>query len=108
MIDDPMMNMLAAYLEDEQGIVHSTCYGDSGGPLVDGNGILLGITSFSFAETCEEASPTVYTKVASYRSWIVCASSKITRSVNRNPGKAISVELSVIKNKHGNNVFHQY
>lgn len=106
MIDDPMDNMLAAYLEDEQGVVHNTCFGDSGGPLVDGNGYLIGITSFSFAESCEEASPTVYVKVASYRSWILRASAKITRHVNRKPGEAIAMELSGVKDKLGNVVYH--
>ena len=106
MISDPMVNMIAAYLEDENGIVHSTCFGDSGGPLVDGNGILIGITSFSFAETCEEPTPTVYTKVSSYRSWILRASSRITRLVERNPGTPISSELSALKDKQGKYIYH--
>jgi secreted trypsin-like serine protease len=69
-LDDPMENMYAAYSTDEQNNVRTTCWGDSGGPLVDGKGILIGITSFAMVEKCEDIAPTVYTKVASYRSWI--------------------------------------
>lgn len=69
-LDDPMENMYAAYSTDEQNKVRTTCWGDSGGPLVDGKGILIGITSFAMVERCEDIAPTVYTKVASYRSWI--------------------------------------
>jgi trypsin len=107
MITDPMDNMIAAYLEDDAGVVHSTCYGDSGGPLVDGKGIVIGITSFSFAETCEEATPTVYTKVASYRSWIYKASAKLTRMVAENPGAELSNERTSLKDKDGNAIYHQ-
>jgi len=106
MISDPMENMLAAYLEDENWVVHSTCFGDSGGPLVDGNGILIGITSFSFAEICEEATPTVYSKVASYRSWILRASAMITRLVERKPGQPIAPEQIDIKDDFGNSPYH--
>jgi len=106
MISDPMSNMIAAYLEDEQGVVHSTCFGDSGGPLVDGKGLLIGITSFSFAEYCEESTPTVYTKVASYRSWIIRASTMITRRVDRKPGVPITKDMSLVKDSFGNSVYH--
>jgi trypsin len=107
MITDPMNNMIAAYLEDDAGIVHSTCYGDSGGPLVDGKGILIGVTSFSFAESCEEATPTVYTKVASYRSWIYRASAKLTRMAAENPGVELSTERASLKDKEGNAIYHR-
>lgn len=106
MIDDPMDNMLAAYLEDDFGVVHSTCFGDSGGPLVDGNGVLIGITSFSFAESCEEASPTVYTKVASYRTWILRASLKLTNLVGRKPAKPVIAEMVNVKDSLGYFVYH--
>ncbi len=106
MIGDPMENLLAAYLHDDNGIVHNTCFGDSGGPLVDGNGVLIGITSFSYAENCEEAIPTVYSKVASYRSWILRASAKITRLVERKPGEPITKELSAVKDDFGNSPYH--
>jgi len=69
-LEDPMENMYAAYGTDEENNIKTTCWGDSGGPLVDGKGILIGITSFAMVEKCEEISPTVYTKVASYRSWV--------------------------------------
>ena len=107
MINDPMTNMIAAYLEDEAGVVHTTCFGDSGGPLVDGKGIVIGITSFSFAETCEEAAPTVYTKVASYRSWIYRATVKMTRMVENNPGPVLSEEYASVVDKLGSKVYHQ-
>jgi secreted trypsin-like serine protease len=107
MITDPMDNMIAAYLEDDAGVVHSTCYGDSGGPLVDGKGIVIGITSFSFAETCEEATPTVYTKVASYRSWIYRASAKLMRMVSEKQGPELSIERTLLKDKDGNEIYHQ-
>jgi len=107
MIDDPMDNMIAAYLEDDMGVVHSTCYGDSGGPLVDGNGIVIGLTSFTFAETCEEASPTVYTKVASYRSWIYRATAKLIRMVDSQPGPEISAEDSSVMDELGHPVYHR-
>lgn len=107
MIDTPTKNMIAAYLENDAGVVHSTCYGDSGGPLVDGNGVLIGITSFSFAETCEEATPTVYTKVASYRTWIYRASYKLTRMLDSVPGQAVSSEDAAIVDSLGHPVYHR-
>jgi hypothetical protein len=106
-IDTPMDNMIAAYLEDDNGVVHSTCFGDSGGPLVDGKGIVIGITSFSFAETCEEATPTVYTKVASYRSWIYRATAKLTRMVESNPGPQISAEDAALLDHLGKPIYHR-
>ena len=79
-LNDPMDNIYAAYSVDATNNVRTTCYGDSGGPLVDGKGVIIGITSFAMVETCEEIAPTVYTKVASYRTWIYKNSSTL---VNR-------------------------
>lgn len=70
-LEDPMENIYAAYGLDSLGQIRTTCYGDSGGPLVDGKGLLIGLTSFAMVENCEEIAPTVYTKVASYRTWIL-------------------------------------
>ena len=83
MLDDPMENMYAAYGVSEDGTTRSTCFGDSGGPLVDGRGLLIGITSFSAVESCEEAQPTVYTRVSNYRSWVIRNSSTMTARYNR-------------------------
>ena len=69
-LEDPMENLYAAYGLDSLGRIRTTCYGDSGGPLVDGKGLLIGLTSFAMVDSCEELAPTVYTKVASYRTWI--------------------------------------
>nr|CAI5860815.1 unnamed protein product [Callosobruchus analis] len=48
--------------------IKGTCNGDSGGPLLH-NGIQIGVVSFGSAE-CMEQSPSVYTNVAYYESWI--------------------------------------
>jgi len=70
-LEDPMENIYAAYGLDTLGQIRTTCFGDSGGPLVDGKGLLIGLTSFAMVENCEEIAPTVYTKVSSYRTWIL-------------------------------------
>ncbi|CAH1997985.1 unnamed protein product [Acanthoscelides obtectus] len=48
--------------------IKGTCNGDSGGPLVL-NGVQIGIVSFGSAD-CMELSPSVYTNVAVYETWI--------------------------------------
>ncbi|XP_055913968.1 serine protease 3-like [Eupeodes corollae] len=49
----------------------STCSGDSGGPLItETDKILVGITSFG-AKKCTLGSPTAFTRITSYRSWIL-------------------------------------
>ena len=83
LLEDPMDNMLGAYYVEETGLVRSTCYGDSGGPLVDGNGAIIGITSFALVESCLDPTPTVYLKVANYRSWIYRASARLKGSMSR-------------------------
>jgi len=50
------------------------CMGDSGGPLVcrsssSGSYTLVGLTSFG-KQTCNPTSPSVYTRIAAYRTWI--------------------------------------
>lgn len=83
MLDDPMERMYAAYGLSPYGVTRTTCFGDSGGPLVDGNGTVIGVTSFSMELVCETAEPTVYTKVASYRSWITRNSSRMIGRYDR-------------------------
>lgn len=43
------------------------CQGDSGGPLVVG-GTQIGVVSRG--NKCERGSPTVYSRVSAYKSWI--------------------------------------
>jgi len=93
LLEDPMDNMLGAYQLNSFGSIQTTCYGDSGGPLVDGKGVVIGITSFSMAESCEEVTPTVYTKVAKYRSWIYRATARLKGSVYRS--QLISLPIDV-------------
>ena len=50
------------------GTNRGACMGDSGGPAVCG-GRLAGATSWGLS-TCDPAYPSVYAKVATYRSWI--------------------------------------
>merc|ERR1712173_448966 len=48
------------------------CMGDSGGPLAcqkNGQWSLVGLTSFGRSD-CNPVSPSVYTRVASFRSWV--------------------------------------
>ncbi|XP_070508020.1 chymotrypsin-2-like isoform X2 [Chironomus tepperi] len=45
-----------------------TCMGDSGGPLVS-NGNVIGIVSWGIP--CASGSPDVYTRVSSYRAWMM-------------------------------------
>ena len=106
LLDDPMDRMLAAYRVRDDGVVQSTCCGDSGGPLVDGKGILIGITSFAMSETCEEATPTVYTKVAAFRTWIFRASSRLVGLSVRKAPVPLNKELEAITDKMGKSVNH--
>lgn len=47
-----------------------TCQGDSGGPLVlNSNQMQIGLTSFG-AKSCERASPAVFTRINSHKSYI--------------------------------------
>jgi len=46
----------------------AACWGDSGGPL-ENQGILIGIVSFG-PEGCDNSSPTAYTHVGTYSTWI--------------------------------------
>jgi hypothetical protein len=106
MLDDPMNRMLAAYRVNDDGSVHNTCFGDSGGPMVDGKGLLIGITSFSIVENCGEATPTVYTKVSSFRTWIFRASSRLIGLSLRKMPNALTKEQISTKDKLGNPVYH--
>ncbi|CAH4023114.1 unnamed protein product [Pieris brassicae] len=50
-----------------------TCEGDSGGPLttiVNNRRILIGIVSFGLSDGCERGTPSVYTRVTEFRTWI--------------------------------------
>ncbi|XP_055842447.1 transmembrane protease serine 9-like [Episyrphus balteatus] len=50
----------------------STCSGDSGGPLVtESSKTLIGLTSFGSAAGCTLGLPEVFTRITSYRSWIL-------------------------------------
>ncbi|XP_055852894.1 serine protease 3-like [Episyrphus balteatus] len=50
----------------------STCQGDSGGPLVtESSKTLIGITSFVSGSGCTSGFPDGFTRVTSYRSWIL-------------------------------------
>lgn len=48
----------------------AACVGDSGGPLLAGprGHIVIGVVSYGV--DCDEPAPTVYTKVARFRSWV--------------------------------------
>jgi hypothetical protein len=64
------------------------CFGDSGGPLVGfgkkNRPYVLGVVSYG-AESCKAAAPSVYTRVASYRSWITSARNKMAERASRTP-----------------------
>ncbi|XP_045512707.1 collagenase-like [Pieris brassicae] len=50
-----------------------TCEGDSGGPLttiVNNRRMLIGIVSFGLSDGCERGTPSVYTRVTEFRTWI--------------------------------------
>ncbi|XP_055912813.1 collagenase-like [Eupeodes corollae] len=50
----------------------STCSGDSGGPLVtESTNTLIGLTSFGAAMGCTLGLPEAFTRISSYRSWIL-------------------------------------
>jgi len=55
----------------------AACLGDSGGPLLAGprSHVVIGVVSYGV--DCDEPGPTVYTKVARFRSWI-------ERTINEN------------------------
>ncbi|KAH8331835.1 hypothetical protein KR074_005672, partial [Drosophila pseudoananassae] len=59
-------NILCTKTEDAV----STCNGDSGGPLVL-NDLQVGIVSFGASAGCEKGYPNAFTRVTSYRSWIL-------------------------------------
>ncbi len=72
--EDRFDHLLAA-VAGVNGKISGTCWGDSGGPLVDSRGVLIGLTSFSEAETCTDPAPTLFTKVSSFLTWIIEAES---------------------------------
>ncbi|CAF4956064.1 unnamed protein product [Pieris macdunnoughi] len=50
-----------------------TCEGDSGGPLttiVNNKRMLIGIVSFGLGDGCERGTPSVYTRVTAFLTWI--------------------------------------
>ncbi|XP_038222178.1 collagenase-like [Zerene cesonia] len=50
-----------------------TCEGDSGGPLtavVNNKRTLIGIVSFGLADSCQSGTPSVYTRVTAFLTWI--------------------------------------
>ena len=63
------------------GSSRGSCFGDSGGPLVDGNGVLIGLTSFSISDDCERQEWTVYTKLASYYGWLKTATYVLNHAI---------------------------
>lgn len=50
----------------------ASCNGDSGGPLITkgADPVVVGIVSFGMSGSCSSGLPEVYTRVASYLSWI--------------------------------------
>lgn len=82
----PLERVYAAVRYASSG-TSATCWGDSGGPLVDGRGVLIGLTSWADAESCSEAVPTLFTRVASYLPWIDQAIQKARKNAPTNrPG----------------------
>lgn len=70
----------AGLLRGREKLFSGACYGDSGGPLVGFDKkrkpYVLGVVSYG-VEDCKAAAPSVYGRVASYRSWITSARNKM-------------------------------
>ena len=54
---------------DDIGTPQNACNGDSGGPMFLTNAVQVGLTSFGRLG-CPTSAPSVYTRVAAFRSWI--------------------------------------
>lgn len=68
--------IIATAFNNENKVI-GTCYGDSGGPLLDSNNILVGLTSWADAVSCDNDIPTVFTKVSVFIDWLKAADKKI-------------------------------
>lgn len=67
---DPV-TMLCAGGVTAGGLVVDTCQGDSGGPLVGGTGAALRLVGVvSWGNGCARDTPGVYTRLATYASWL--------------------------------------
>lgn len=90
---------IAAGLQrNREKLFSGACYGDSGGPLVGFDKkrkpYVLGVVSYG-VEDCKAAAPSVYGRVASYRSWITTARNKMLERAPRTPLEyAVADELA--------------
>lgn len=72
MMKPPIKDPTMLFAEGDRvvdGEVADTCQGDSGGPLLDGEGRLLGITSWGI-ECGRPGHPGAYSRISVFRDWI--------------------------------------
>lgn len=82
----PQLQIAAGLSRKQEKIFSGACFGDSGGPLVgfDTKRVphVLGVVSYG-AGDCKTSAPSVYTRVAKYRSWVDSARRKMIERVGR-------------------------
>lgn len=85
----PNLQIAAGLSRKRDNVFSGACYGDSGGPLVGFDAKrtphVLGVVSYG-VEGCKTAAPSIYTRVAPYRTWVNSARSKM---IERAPRTAV-------------------
>lgn len=91
----PTLMLAAGKYHRTAGTYSGACNGDSGGPLVvqvNGATVVAGVTSYG-RRGCDLRSPTVFTSVGDYRTWLAGARTRLPKeAVTRN--RALPVSLS--------------
>jgi secreted trypsin-like serine protease len=98
---DERTMIAAGRYESSKKVYSGACRGDSGGPLATPNRsrpVVVGIVSFG-AELCSSKSPTVYTRVSAYRTWLTAAQQSIINIIAErevNTGKPSTVDVTIV------------
>lgn len=75
----------AGFKYKTENLYAGACYGDSGGPLIANESTsptLIGVVSYGSAKGCDVKKPTIYTRVAYYKSWIDSTKAKLASNWN--------------------------
>jgi len=98
--------IVAGKYRPEEDLFTGGCQGDSGGPLLyysDNSFYIVGITSHSSAEDCNEKIPTAFTKVSFYIEWICSYIITNSNYFNNTDCKNVSKPSTTVIEKESSN-----